>query len=150
MALTILARLTQRPEATTDGSAVIAHHGIETLWIDDVGENPYINKTVNVPVVDFQAIAALPANERVPAYIAAIRQHFFDQRVPLQQPGKPGGLDDDSLLAYIDEYEDWKEEFDGNNSLSAIWTNNVIAFIESLSAFKNWDTPIDFTLYSSD
>ena len=146
MALTILARLNQRPEATNDGSAVIAHHNFDTLWIDDVGENPYIYKTVDIPVAAFIEIAMLPSNVRVAAYIAAIREFFFAQRVPLQRPGKPGAFDDDSLLAYITEYNAWKAEFNLNNIDSATWTANAIAFIEGLPAFEGY--PISFTLYS--
>ena len=146
MALTILARLNQRPEATNDGSAVIAHHNFDTLWIDDVGENPYIYKTVDIPVAAFQAIAALPVNQRVAAYIAAIREYFFAQRVPLQQPSRPGAFDDDSLLAYIAEYNAWKAEFDANNVDCATWTANAIAFIEGLPVFEGY--PVSFTLYS--
>ena len=145
MALEILARLNARPEATADGSTSIAHD-ISTLWVDDVGENPYIHKTVDIPVSIFQAIAALPVNQRVAAYIAAIREFFFAQRVPLQQPSKPGAFDDDSLLAYIAEYDAWKAEFDDNNEECVIWTENVIAFIEGLAGFDGY--PVSFTLYS--
>ena len=145
MALNIYARLNARPEAVADGSSVIAHD-ISTLWVDDVGENPYIHKTVDVPVASFQAIAALPVNQRVAAYIAAIRQFFFAQRVSLVRPSKPGAFDDDSLLAYIAEYDAWKAEFDDNNEECVIWTENVIAFIEGLNGFNSY--PVSFTLYS--
>ena len=144
MALTILARLNAQPEPTVDGSSVIAHD-ISTLWIDDIGENPYIHKTVDVPVEAFQAIAALPVNQRVAAYIAAIREFFFAQRVPLPQPGRPGGLDDASLLAYIAEYNTWKAEFDGNNEECTTWTGHVIDFLDSLNL---GDYPVAFTLYA--
>ena len=152
MALNIYARLNARPEAVADGSSVIAHD-ISTLWVDDIGENPYIHKTVDIPVSIFQAIAALPVNQRVAAYIAAIRQFFFAQRVPLQQPNKPGAFDDDSLLAYIAAYSAWEAEFDGNNEDCGIWAANATAFVEGLEAFKGWDVepptaPIAFTLYS--
>ena len=145
MALNIYARLNAQPEATADGSTSIAHD-ISTLWVDDVGENPYIHKTVDIPVSIFQAIAALPVNQRVAAYIAAIRQFFFAQRVPLQQPGKPGGFDDASLLAYIAAHDEWKAEFDDNNEDCAIWAANAIAFIEGLAGFDGY--PVSFTLYS--
>ena len=145
MALNIYARLNAQPEATADGSTSIAHD-IDTLWVDDVGENPYIHKTVDIPVSIFQAIAALPVNQRVAAYIAAIRQFFFAQRVPLQQPSKPGGFDDASLLAYIAAYSAWEAEFDGNNADCATWTENAIAFIEGLNGFDGY--PVSFTLYS--
>ena len=146
MTLTILARLNARPEATTDGSTSIAHD-ISTLWIDaDLEENPYLHKTVDIPVAAFQVIAALPVNQRVSAYIAAIREYFFAQRVPLARPAKPGAFDDASLLAYIAEYNAWKEEFDGNNDTCTIWTENVVAFLESLAEFNGY--PIPFTLYS--
>ena len=146
MTLTILARLNARPEATADGSTSIAHD-ISTLWIDDdLEENPYLHKTVDIPVAAFQAIAALPTNERVAAYIAAIREFFFAQRVPLAQPTKPGAFDDDSLLAYIAEYNAWKAEFNANNADCATWTGNVVAFVEGLPAFEGY--PIPFTLYS--
>ena len=145
MALSIYARLNAQPEATADGSTSIAHD-ISTLWVDDVGENPYIHKTVDIPVAIFQAIAALPVNQRVAAYIAAIREFFFAQRVPLQQPSKPGAFDDVSLLAYIVAHDEWEAEFDANNEECVIWTENAIAFVEGLNGFDGY--PVSFILYS--
>ena len=147
MAITILAQLLREPEATSDGSASIAHD-IHTLWIDEeIGENPYIHKTVNVPVAVFQAIAALPENERVGAYIEAIKDHFFDQRFPLVQPNKPGSMSDEDLLAYIQAYNAWLAEFDANNEACVTWTGHVVTFIEELPVFESWGVPINFTFY---
>ena len=87
MALVIKAKLNSRPEATVDGSGMVAHD-LYTVWIrDEQEEKQMIHKTVDIPYATLQDIASVPGDAgKVGAYIQAFRDYFFTQRVPLTSP----------------------------------------------------------------
>jgi len=145
MALTITARLNSRPEATTDGSGCISHD-FDTRWVRDADpEKPIVHKTVDIPASVIEAMAALPVNQRVAAYLAAIRDYFFYQKLPLAQPSAPSDFQSDTLLAWVDVWDAWKVDFDVANDDADAWGNAAGNFIESQPAFDGY--PFTFTLY---